>query len=501
MSSQVPPDTGEPDGSPPGRMPGWRKVVPVIAAVAVIAIVAGSWFASLLPSAYSITSMGTVDTGGAPMPAHGHGGPPLSVTSLVADPDRPPDVVFDLTASQGPVTLPDGRRITGYALNGTSPGPTLEAVAGQLVEVHVHNQDVTDGMTIHWHGVDVPNADDGVAGVTQDAIPPGGDFVYRFVVHDAGTFWYHSHQVSHAQVLGGLFGALVVRPPNDPVADAVAAVHTYDGVRTINGRAGDATVAARPGELVRVRVIDTDSGAIPVWVSGGPFRVVAVDGRDVNEPGLVRGRSVLIAAGGRADLRVRVPPSGGVRVQVAGASLIIGEGPAPSLPAPDQQVDLLHYGVAAPTQVGFDPQSAIRHFRYEIGRRPGILDGKPGLWWTVNGRFYPDVPMFMVAEGDVVRFTITNTSGQVHPMHLHGHHLLVLARDGEPATGSPWWVDSLDVGNGETYDVALLADNPGIWMDHCHNLPHAAQGLTAHLMYEGVVTPFVIGGERDNHPE
>ena len=81
-----------------------------------------------------------------------------------------------------------------------------------------------------------------------------------------------------------------------------------------------------------------------------------------------------------------------------------------------------------------------------------------------------------------------------------GHHVVVLARDGVRATGSPWWTDSLEVRSGQSYDVAFVADNPGIWMDHCHNLPHATQGLVAHLMYAGVTTPFRVG-HADNHPE
>lgn len=86
-------------------------------------------------------------------------------------------------------------------------------------------------------------------------------------------------------------------------------------------------------------------------------------------------------------------------------------------------------------------------------------------------------------------------------MHLHGHHVLVLSRNGVPATGTPWWVDSLNVEQGESYEVAFMADNPGIWMDHCHNLPHAQQGLVAHLMYAGYTTPFVLGGDHANVPE
>jgi FtsP/CotA-like multicopper oxidase with cupredoxin domain len=68
------------------------------------------------------------------------------------------------------------------------------------------------------------------------------------------------------------------------------------------------------------------------------------------------------------------------------------------------------------------------------------------------------------------------------------------------ATGSPWWFDSLNVLDGESYDVAFVADNPGVWMDHCHNLRHAQQGLLAHLMYAGVTTPYRLGSDSGNEP-
>jgi FtsP/CotA-like multicopper oxidase with cupredoxin domain len=109
--------------------------------------------------------------------------------------------------------------------------------------------------------------------------------------------------------------------------------------------------------------------------------------------------------------------------------------------------------------------------------------------------------MYVVREGDVVVVHIENRSGEVHPMHLHGHHVVVLTRNGVAATGSPWWVDSLNVLPKESYDVAFVANNPGVWMDHCHNLKHAAQGMVAHLMYEGFDTPYRIAGSVDNRPE
>ncbi|WP_432993733.1 multicopper oxidase domain-containing protein [Dactylosporangium sp. CA-233914] len=86
-------------------------------------------------------------------------------------------------------------------------------------------------------------------------------------------------------------------------------------------------------------------------------------------------------------------------------------------------------------------------------------------------------------------------------MHLHGHHAVVLSGNGVAATGSPWWTDSLEVADGEAYEIAFVADNPGVWVDHCHNLSHAAEGLLAHLAYTGVATPYRIGGGGHNHPE
>jgi FtsP/CotA-like multicopper oxidase with cupredoxin domain len=107
----------------------------------------------------------------------------------------------------------------------------------------------------------------------------------------------------------------------------------------------------------------------------------------------------------------------------------------------------------------------------------------------------------VVRAGDVAVMTISNSSGDLHPMHLHGHHVLVLSRNGVAASGSPWWTDSLNVEEDETYVVAFEADNPGVWMDHCHNLPHAVDGMIVHLMYEGYTTPYVVGGSADNEPE
>lgn len=446
------------------------------------------WQDSLVLGSYSVAEMGISDLGGGHSHTHhSH----VSVADLREPGDGAPDVRVRLVARAETIRLDDERELSGYTLNGSSPGPVIRVEVGQLVEVELHNESVGQGTTIHWHGVEVPNAMDGVAGVTQDAVPVGESFVYRFRPQRAGTYWYHSHQLSHEQVPRGLLGALVVAPRGglDPgTIDVVALVHSYGGTRTVNGRTGDVPVAVEPGDRVRIRVINTGNGPMSAWVNGAQFRLVAIDATDVHRPQLVAGRQVQVTAGGRADLELKVPAFG-VRLELGGPALVLGFDP-PAADRPDERLDPLTYGEPAP--LGFDSSRPDRRFKYVIGRRPGFVRGRPGLWWSINGHLYPDVPMFMVSEGDVVRVSIS-ARNEVHPMHLHGHRMVVLSRDGEPATGSPWWVDSLNAAPGETYEVAFVADNPGAWMFHCHHLGHAAEGLVAHLMYDGVSVPYRIG--------
>lgn len=503
-------------------MPRPRAALAALAALAILTPLGWWWQSSLLPGSYSVMDMGYRDYGGGPTPpphpGEGHGG--RGVASLTEPAGAPADVDLTVVARKEPLRLGSGQFVDGYTLNGMSPGPVIRAEQGQLVQVRLINESVPDGITLHWHGLDVPNAEDGVAGVTQDAVRVGGQFVYRFRVNQVGTFWYHSHQLSHEQVQGGLFGAVVITPRRGaaesaatptpatptlaPATDALAVVHIYNGTRTVNGQPGELRVPAAPGTPVRVRVINTDNAPMTVWVGGTDYRLLAIDGGDVHDPTPVRDAALSVTAGGRADLEVVVPASGlGVRVELGGsAALLLGAGqrvvPAPA-PQPARMLDPLSYGSPAP--LGFDPAAATRRFDYAIDSRLGFLDGRPGSWWTINGHLFPDVPMFVVRDGDVVRMRISNSSGEEHPMHLHGHHAVVLSRDGVAATGSPWWIDSLNVADGESYEIAFRADNPGIWMDHCHNLPHATEGLVAHLMYEGISEPYTVGGAAANQPE
>ncbi|MGB7964084.1 MAG: multicopper oxidase family protein [Propionicimonas sp.] len=483
-----------------------RWMLPLGLSLVVIVPLAVLWQRSLVPGSASVMTMGEPEFGtGVAFGGHGHmaGGTETSVTDLVDDSNRRPDVTADLRADAAMVAV-GGRQVKGFTVNGTSPGPTIRARQGQLVEVRFTNGSVPGGATLHWHGMDVPNAMDGVAGVTQDAVAVGQSFTYRFSANRAGTYWYHSHQISHSQVIGGLLGAIIVDPAERPASAAVEVValaHTYGGVRTINGLAADLRARAQPGDQVRIRVINTDNATLPVW-SAQPLTLAAIDGADVNDPAAVSAVMVGVAAGGRADVVVQVPARGAARVQLSKTTaVIVGPDAADaSLPAqPSAWLDLLSYG--KPTDTGLDPSHVDRSFSYRMTQQPGFVMGRPGVWWAINDQLYPHEPMFMVRRGELVAVHFDNATTQTHPMHLHGHHLLVVARNSVPASGSPWWTDSLDVLPGETYDVVFQANNPGIWMDHCHNLDHAKDGMVTHLAYEGVTTPFLLGGDHHNEPE
>jgi FtsP/CotA-like multicopper oxidase with cupredoxin domain len=485
-----------------------------LAAAGTVGSLGLQWHDSRLPGTYSLEDVGTLDYGGGRPPGQAvpHGAPghdhagmhPVSVTTLKG-PRGVPDARFALTAAHTRVRLPSGRQIDALTFNGRLPGPELRVRRGDLVEVTLRNRDVESGVSLHWHGVDVPNGEDGVSGVTQDAVRPGGRHVYRFRADQAGSFWYHTHQSSAREVKRGLFGAFVVEPAGDAGTglDLAVLAHQTGGVPTLNGADGASRRAVAPGTPVRLRLTNTDSTRVRFAVSGAPFRVAAIDATDVVGPTPLTDTALDLAAGGRYDVSFEMParpvvvgiPETNVRLVLSPDGRASG-----STTNPARTFDAATYGRPAPAPFGAASRFQ-REFEYRIDKSFGFRDGRPGRQWTVNGGVYPDVPIFVVERGDLVKTTIVNETSSIHPMHLHGHHMLVLSRDGRRVTGSPWWVDTLDVGPHERYEVAFRADNPGLWMDHCHNLQHAAEGLTVHLAYAGVTTPFDVGGHSHNRPE
>jgi FtsP/CotA-like multicopper oxidase with cupredoxin domain len=417
---------------------------------------------------------------------------------------------FNLVASEQTVQLGSGSKVAAWTFGGTSPRPTLRVTEGDLVEVTVTNR-LPEPTTIHWHGIDLPNAEDGVAGVTQDAIMPGKTFTYRFIAKDAGTHWYHSHQEPATQIPKGLYGTVVVTPKqSDNEHDQTVAIHTWQtssGKRLAFNTADTLDrKAMKPGTLVHLRITNTDSNQHLVQLLGTPFKVVAIDGRDITKPSVLHDERIEIAAGGRVDLVFTMPASpvqlGDPGHPDGSAILFSPDGTGQRITAhPGAPLfDMMSYGAKTPGAL-----TVSSHFDkvYDVNADQylGFYDGEFADLHNINGKLLPHTKMLTVKTGDVVKLTYRNRTIVDHPMHLHGHHFTVLSHNGRPYTGSALRLDSLQTKPGDTWEVAFVADNPGMWMSHCHNLNHAAKGMDMMISYENVMTPYTFGPATPNQPE
>jgi FtsP/CotA-like multicopper oxidase with cupredoxin domain len=298
--------------------------------------------------------------------------------------------------------------------------------------------------------------------------------------------------------------------------DLTLPVHTYSGTVVF----GESDVLEQrvvpPGDSVRLRLINTDQAPQTFAVQGAPFRVVALDGMDVaSDP--ISDRALTVPAGGRVDVVLEMPDTP-VRVGVAGdrdggIALVSQAGDDVSaVVVPESAFDPLTDLVAAaslpdgpaaaaePIEAALDADAFDVERTVILDRLPRLISGMPNYAYTVDGRVYPYIEPTIVEPGDTVRLRLVNRSFETHPMHPHGHAVRVLSVDGRVPV-QPLWLDTFDVGPGEVWEVALYADNPGIWMDHCHNLEHAALGMVTHLAYRGIATPFSHGGPAGNAPE
>jgi FtsP/CotA-like multicopper oxidase with cupredoxin domain len=501
-------------GQPPRRHRPVRTPlanVPVVLLAAVATFVGVGAGLSGMPVAFS-AAPAAADPGATP------------VIALVAAPGAQPLRSFTLTAQ--PATI-GGR--PSFTYDGTVPGPELRVTQGDRVRVTLVNE-LPVSTTLHWHGLRVPNAVDGVAGLTQDAVAPDQSFTYEFVASDAGTFWYHSHQDTENQIAAGLFGALVVEPPGGHVAetlDQTVLLHNApdgSGATAVNGGTGDLRLAARPGQTVRLRIIDA---VVPDWdgaaqspaILGALYRVAALDGHDLSDGQQLGPQRLPLGMGQRADVVFTMPPSGAVQLvnsAIAGApsappgasglpprpstTLTLGSGaPPPAVdPATLPVFDPLRYGVATPDPA--DGPAAVTT-TVVLDARYGFHDGAVEWVHSINGAAAPEVPPIVVHPGQLVRLHMVNNTGEFHPMHLHGHVVTLLDVDGRPSQGSPVHLDTVLVWPHQSADVAFLADNPGIWMLHCHVLLHASMGMSMTINYTGVSTPFTMGSRSGNMPE
>ncbi|WP_199615159.1 multicopper oxidase family protein [Paenibacillus alkalitolerans] len=420
------------------------------------------------------------------------------------DPDTGAEVrEFELTAQDTTIRLEDGTTVEAWTFNGSTPGPELRVHEGDRVVVKLINRDIEEGVTIHWHGVAVPCSQDGVAGVTQDAVWPGESFTYSFIADHHGTYWYHSHQESSEQAKKGLIGRIVIEPKEKTFQydkDFAVTMQELDGAGyMINGSTDGLKLNAEPGETVRLRLVNSTNRTQFMGVAGVPFKVISMDGQDLNGPTPITRQFLPVGAAQRYDLLFEMPQEGNVVVfnkYEDGLTAILGGGDTKvddgRLYKTAPIFDFTSYGT--PNDDGVTPDMAFdRTYELDFGT---TFSG-----FTINGKAFHDVPPLLVKEGEWIKLRLIYNSGGDHPVHLHGHFFKVLTKNGKPLTGSPVYLDTILLERGDVYEIAFRADNPGLWMQHCHNLDHAAKGMSMMVNYEGVSTPYFVGTDTGNLPD
>ena len=415
--------------------------------------------------------------------------------------------MFELLAAPAELALVDGGKLRVWAYNGQVPGPTFRVRLGETVRVNFTNR-LPQATTVHWHGVRVPNGMDGVPHVTQGPVEPGESFIYEFTPKDAGTFWFHPHVRSSEQVERGLYGVLVVEDEkpapydrdvvwvlDDWLLDETRQIFPefdtmhdlmHDGrwgnAITVNGRTG-VQLGLRPGERIRLRLVDTANGRVFNPDFGAlDVKIIAVDGLYLRAAIPYRGFE--LAPGNRLDLDVTAPAA-------ANGVFSVVDRFYPQMPNP--LADIVVDGAPAPEHRFAPPAHArvpawrealsipvTKQFR--VNARRG---GEHGIEWTFNdqafaGHAHAGPPALSMRRGTFQRLQFTNESFRLHPIHMHGMFFRLLARNGVPVD-EPFFRDTVLMHSKETIDVGLVPEDAGRWMMHCHILEHAEAGMMTTL--------------------
>ncbi|XOK62191.1 multicopper oxidase family protein [Paenibacillus elgii] len=467
-------------------------------------IVATYFWQMRMQKPFDVNMAAMQHTGG--MNGHEHGNmhgatttglqPFQSCEAIIEKAGEEPVREYQLTAAQHETKIDNGQTEQVWTFNGLTPGPEIRVTEGDRVRVVLKNTDIQEGVTVHWHGIVLPCSQDGVAGVTQEAVKPGEQFTYEFIADHPGTYWYHSHQASSVQVEKGLLGKLIIEPLTnrfDYENEETFLIQQLNGTILMNGSTKDVNIEASPGQTVRLRMINAANETQMIRVNGAAYRIIAMDGHDLHEPEMLENYQFRIAAGQRYDLLLQIPQQGKVIVESeSGLRAVLGSGSEPKPRSDYKLFSWTDYGTPAPyapiENLTFDQSHTL-----ELGQNLFVK--------SINGKSFHEIPPVMVKEGQRVKLTIINKGGGDHPFHLHGHIFQVLSRNGQSLSGSPVFLDTLATQEGETYEVYVKADNPGLWMMHCHNLLHASMGMSMMFNYEGISTPFRVGTKSGNLPD
>lgn len=425
------------------------------------------------------------------------------------------------------IIMVDGKQATVLAL--TQPDGTLGVrfKKGETFDVVLKNS-MKVPTSIHWHGLILPNNQDGVAFVTQFPLYPGSQYHYQFPLVQSGTYWMHSHYGLQEQKQ--LSAPLIIYSDNDDINNDQETIiflsdfsfrapeEIYQSLRCnkkekmsmssqdivevdydaflVNYRPAEESevVKVKPGIKIRLRIINGAS-ATNFFVDLGKLEgeLIAVDGNRVQS---IRGKLFEIAVAQRMDIIVTIPETGDLFPILA-----IGEGT-------DKQAGIMlatkdlgkHAKLSskATTKAGAFTNRLEGQLRALYPLEKKAVDNKLTLElggnmskyiWTINGQSWPEVTPQVVGQGQRVEVTFKNSTTMSHPMHLHGHVFQVTAINGVTFRGA--MRDTILVMPNETITIQFDANNPGVWPLHCHILYHLEAGMFTVLRYNDFVQPLL----------
>ncbi|NCT39878.1 multicopper oxidase family protein [Bacillus sp. EB93] len=474
---------------------------------------------------------------------------------------------FNIIAKEANHQLNEKVNVTAWTFNGSVPGSQIRVKEGEDLKINLKNE-LPDPVSIHWHGIPLPNNMDGIPGVTQNAVQPGESFTYKFNASVPGTYMYHTHQDGVNQVDKGLYGSLIIEPKevtydrdyslmldewmsnpeegmdmegmddmkgmdhsnmsgmddSDSESDKDQAEGSEDAknmmahdmsnydIFTINGKSGKDVepLTVKEGEKVRLRLANIGYMSHKIHLHGHNFKVVAIDGQELNEPHEIKDQLLSIAPGERYDIEFVADNPGrwylechGEMEGTAGMKTVIQyDGSSESNDKSNEKEELpvfnfTTYGESTETEFTLDQ-------KYDVEYTMDLNTQMKGndMAYTINGKTFPDIENLEVSKGDFVKVKLVNNSkSDDHPMHLHGHFFQILSKNGKPVEGSPIYKDTVNLKPGDKYVVAFKADNPGDWMFHCHDLHHASAGMMNMVKYKGFEPDFTPDPAANNKPE
>jgi FtsP/CotA-like multicopper oxidase with cupredoxin domain len=414
--------------------------------------------------------------------------------------------------------------------NGTLPGPVIRATEGDLLRVRLINH-LDEPTILHFHGQPMRLGMDGTQRISRPETPPGQEFTYELDDLAPGTYWFHPHSDNHDQLDIGLYGVLIVdpaNPANDPPSDleAVVALDEWNPQVTggaffghlLNGKTSDgqAQITVAPGDKLRLRLAN---------VAARTNYVVALDGhqmtvthKDGNRVQPVVTDAIPIGVGERYDVIVDCANPGvwslaAAALQNRTATLVrgvlryqgqTGADPAPSFVPPNLSGGaLLSYAQLASFWPANDPITASPDRTYPMAL--AVQSAPGGGIWTINNEAWPAITPSDVSYGDVVQLDFTTTTpspNHVHPMHLHGHFVRLMGTAG--GVTHPPLMDTvliMPAGQpGDAWSCQWTADNPGLWLLHCHDMHHMMRGMMTLVSYDGDHDGDVIPDATDKEP-